>query len=127
MQQTEMQSKAAVTCKMAIPKQAQAKLIIVRKMFALVYKQTTSKYTYCISLVQIHSQGQIIQVDNKVAANLHWVLWLVSSMNMNISYHVYIYIVYHDYKQKPTPLPHFESKHGFSQAEISQNGNLKFS
>ena len=33
-----------------------------------------------------------------------------------------IYIVYHDYKQKPTPLPHFESKRGFSQAEISQNG-----
>ena len=68
---------------MAIPKQAQTKLIIVRKMFALVYKQTTSKYTYCISLVQIRSQGQIIQVD-KVAANLHWVLWLISSMNMKI-------------------------------------------
>ena len=77
MQQTKMQSKAAVTCKMAIPKQAQTKLIIVRKMFALVHKHITSKYTYCISLVQIRSQGQIIQAD-KVAAKLHWVLWLVS-------------------------------------------------
>ena len=77
MQQTEMQSKTAVTCKMAIPKQAQTKLIIVRKMFALVHKQITSKYTYCLSLVQIHSEGLIIQAD-KVVAKLHWVLWLIS-------------------------------------------------
>ena len=78
MQQTKMQSKAAVTCKMAIPKQAQTKLIIVRKIVALEHKQITSRYTYCISLVQIRSQGPIIQVDI-VVAKMTLVLWLIPS------------------------------------------------